>query len=300
MNRARIQIAKPDILKLFDELQRKVHKLSELQTVLAENRGFWRLTRSMTSGDFIRFLTATGKLRRIVFPFPKPYNKETRYVWGNVPFDDVVLTLRPNCHFSHYTALSYHGLTEQAPKTTYVNFEQPLASNSATGLSQRGINIAFKNSVRTTSYVAETDEFRVCVLNGKNTGYLGVINEQRAANPHQDIPAGRVRVTNVERTLIDATVRPSYAGGVHEVLKAFTRAKETSFSVNRLAAMLQQLAYIYPYHQAIGFYLERAGYRSSLLDLLRRFPMEFDFYLTHQMKETEYVKAWRLHVPKGL
>jgi hypothetical protein len=69
-------------------------------------------------------------------------------------------------------------------------------------------------------------------------------------------------------------------------------------SVNRLTATLQKLKYVYPYHQAIGFYLQRAGYKESSLDLLRRFPMDFDFYLAHGMKETEFDPSWRLHIPK--
>jgi len=28
--------------------------------------------------------------------------------------------------------------------------------------------------------------------------------------------------------------------------------------------------------------------------------MEFDFYLAHDMKETQYVKEWRLHIPEGI
>ncbi len=100
---------------------------------------------------------------------------------------------------------------------------------------------------------------------------------------------GPLRFTNLERTLIDATVRPVYAGGVFEVRKAYELAKE-KVSVNRLAALLQKLDYIYPYHQAIGFYLERAGYKVGLVSLLRRFPMEFDFYLAHDMGQTEYVQ----------
>lgn len=298
MNRARIQIAKPDILKLFDELPQKVHKQSELAKILARERSFWRLTQSTTTNDFIKFLIASGKLQKIVFPFSKPYNRETRYVWGDASFSNVVLTLKPHCHFSHYSAVQIHGLTEQIPKTTYINFEQPLASNSTGELSQKAIDAAFKRRVRTTSYIAETDDFRVCILNGKNTGYLGVVDDVASPSTrHGHISAGRIRVTNVERTLIDIAVRPVYAGGVHEVLKAYHMA-QPSLSVNRLAAMLKQLAYIYPYHQAIGFYLERAGYKSSLLDLLRRFEMNFDFYLAHDMKATEYVKGWRLHVPK--
>jgi hypothetical protein len=85
---------------------------------------------------------------------------------------------------------------------------------------------------------------------------------------------------------------------VFEVAKAFELARET-LSVNALSAMLKKLNFAYPYHQAIGFYLERAGYRASLLDLLRRFPREFDFYLAHEMSGTRFDKAWRLHVPKG-
>ena len=109
---------------------------------------------------------------------------------------------------------------------------------------------------------------------------------------------GPLRYTNLERTLIDATVRPVYAGGVFEVRKAYEQAKE-KVSVNRLTALLQKLNYIYPYHQAIGFYLERAGYKTEFVSLLRRFPMDFDFYLAHDMGQNDYVREWRLYIPKG-
>ena len=108
----------------------------------------------------------------------------------------------------------------------------------------------------------------------------------------------QVRVTNIERTLIDIVVRPAYSGGVAEVLKAFERAREQA-SVNRLMALLQKLNYLYPYHQAIGFYLERAGYSGTALDFIRQMPLNYDFYLAHQMGATDYVPQWRLHIPKG-
>jgi hypothetical protein len=127
------------------------------------------------------------------------------------------------------------------------------------------------------------------------TNQLGVITE----NVNYGEQSATVRLTIIERTLLDVTVRPAYAGGVSEVLKAYELAKERA-SVNRLAATLEKLGYVYPYHQAIGFYLERAGYKGASLDLLKRFPMNFDFYLTHQIGQKEYVKRWRLYVPKGL
>jgi hypothetical protein len=262
---------------------------------LAAQRHNWRLTQSQTLSDFINFLLKSGRLRKVEFPFPKPYKKETRYPWGEVPIYEVMLSLKPQSYFSHYTAVRFHNLTEQVPKITYINFEQPSASIPTGELSQRSIDSAFKKRPRVTSYVADVGDFRVCILNSKNTGNLGVIDQEvRVGTDFM----GKARLTNLERTLIDIAVRPVYAGGVNAVLRAYTNARQVA-SVNRLVAMLKQIGHIYPYHQAIGFYLERAGFKPSTLDLLRRFPMNFDFYLAHDMKETEYVKHWRLYVPRG-
>ena len=297
MAKSRIQIARPDIIRYFDELPTKVLHYANLARILKEQRGFWRLTVSTTTAAFIRFLTDSGKLSAFEFPFASPYKKKTVYAWGRVPFYEVLLGISAKCYFSHYSAVKIHGLTEQTPKTFYINEEQRLESWLAGRLTQKTIDAAFRRPVRVTHRVAETADYRVIFLNGKNTGNLGVIEEEFQGTGNEQF--GRIRVTNIERTLIDISVRPVYSGGVSEVLKAFTFACE-QISVNRLAAMLKKLAYIYPYHQAIGFYLERAGYRSSSLDLFRKIPRKFDFYLEHSLKEKDYVKEWRLFIPKGL
>jgi hypothetical protein len=295
MNRSRIQIARPDIIRYFDELPSKVLHHADLARILREQRAFWRLTLSTTTATFIRFLIDSGKLSVLEFPFPQPYKKKTIYAWGSVPFYEIVLGISSKCYLSHYSAVKIHGLTEQTPKTLYVNEEQRLASWLSGKLTQTTIDAAFRRPVRVTKRVANTRDYRVVYLNGKNTGNLGVVEQDfRGAGVEA---LGRIRVTNVERTLIDITVRPVYSGGVAEVLKAFTLARD-QISVNRLAAMLKKLAFIYPYHQAVGFYLERAGYRSSSVDLFRTVPRQFDFYLEHNVKEKEYVKEWRLFIPK--
>ncbi len=292
MNKARIQIAKPDIIRHFDQLDQKIFKLSDLTSILSSQRDFWRLTQDTTTPSFAKFLTQQAKLKRFDFPFP--YRKETRYAWGNVHLLEVLLTIKKNAYFTHYTAVKMHGLTEQVPKTIYVNHEQPPRPQSPQ-LEQGRIDAAFSRAPRVSQNVIDYEDVRICLINGMSTGQLGVIDEKVT---YDTVTPLRVRVTNLERTLIDITVRPVYAGGVSEVLKAFRIAKER-VSVNRLAAMLQKLGYLYPYHQAIGFYLERAGYKKALIELLRRFPVEFDFYLAHQMGQTEYVKNWRLFIPKG-
>jgi predicted transcriptional regulator of viral defense system len=130
------------------------------------------------------------------------------------------------------------------------------------------------------------------MLNGMYTGNLGVI---KMPGPDGET----LSITNMERTLIDITVRPEYAGGIYEVLKAYRLAKD-KVSINRLVAILKEINYVYPYHQAVGFYLEKAGvYKQSQLDLVQRFKMKYDFYLMHKMKDYEYSQKWRLYYPKG-
>ena len=80
-------------------------------------------------------------------------------------------------------------------------------------------------------------------------------------------------MTSLERTLIDATVRPGYAGGVATVLEAYRRASE-ALTVSRLIDTLRKLDYVYPYHQAIGFYMERAGFPTKQLAPLKALGTE--------------------------
>ena len=68
-----------------------------------------------------------------------------------------------------------------------------------------------------TKNIAAMGDYRLCLINGKHTGQLGVVSMK-------DDAGVEFRVTGLERTLIDITVRPYYAGGVGEVLEAFRRA----------------------------------------------------------------------------
>src|SRR5216684_7346263 len=200
--------------------------------------------------------------------------------------------LSPDRTLSHGTAVSLHGLTDQIPKTIYVNQEQspkPLPSGE---LTQTSIDRAFSNQQRKSAYVLEYEQWRMVLLSGKNTGNLGVI---KLAGPLQE----QLDVTNIERTLIDIAVRPVYAGGVFQVLEAYKSARDR-VSVNTLIATLKKLNYVYPYHQIIGFYMQRAGYEEKRYGRLKSLGLNFDFYLTYGVKEPEFDRQWRLHYPKGL
>lgn len=287
----RFDVAQADILGLFEDSSGRIFSFMELRNILEENRDHWRLTKSTAITDFIEYLSEKGRLQRIEINFPK--TKMVRYTWGRAPTYSVILSWHPESYLSHYTAVYLHDLTEQLPKTIYLNLEQQRKGSSSRILTQEGIDSAFKRAMRRSKTVAQFREFEICLLGSMGEDNLGVVE---ALGPDGE----QIRLTNVERTLIDITVRPGYAGGVFEVLKAFRNAKG-KVSVNRLAAMLKRLDYIYPYHQAIGFYLEKSGvYEESSIRLLRKIEMNYDFYLAHGMKDPDYSKEWRLFFPKGL
>lgn len=295
MNRTRIQIAKPDIVRHFDALPDHVLKPKEIYAILAEQRNFWRLAQATTAERFIEFLEKHSKLKQYEFLFPQ--RAERCYVWDQAPLLAILLGLKKDLHFSHYTAMRALGLTEQSPKSIYLTDERTTshASERDSKISQADIDSAFKKPARASSNWVEYDDKKIYLLNGADTGHLGVVTELMTDESGAEVQA---RVTNLERTLIDITVRPVYAGGVFEVAKAYELAKER-VSINKLVAMLHKLRFVYPYHQAVGYYLQRAGYKPSQIDLVRRLPMEQDFYLTHEMNDTHYDSDWRLHIPSG-
>src|SRR5687767_4124502 len=95
------------------------------------------------------------------------------------------------------------------------------------------------------------------------------------------------------------TVRPAYAGGVQTVFNAFLAARDT-ISVPRIVAALKALKYIYPYHQAVGFYLQRAGMPAAALAPLKKLPIDFNFYLANQMHVPTLDPDWRVFYPNKL
>lgn len=295
---SRIQIAKSDIVKAFAAGPR-VLRTQDVAEVFNQQRDFWRLTKSTSLASFVRFMTEKTNLKSVRFGFP---NREVSgYTWGDVPLLETLLGLVENSYYSHYTAVRIHGLTEQFPKTIYLSREK--SSGSAVGreqlepFDQKAIESAFSRPPRASKNEIELkdEQVRVVLLEGAYQGNLGVTSGEIHLGGERGL---HLSYTGLERTLIDIAVRPFYAGGVFEVAKAFERAKD-QLSVNTLAAMLQRMAFGYPYHQAIGYYLERAGYKPSLLGLFQRMPMEREFYLTHDMGKTSYSSRWRLHVPQG-
>jgi len=288
------------VLATFDAIAKGVFSPVEMRNLIESNRDAWLTDdkkaatwgiKSRNIADILATLRQHGVLNEIRLPFP--HRKYERYTFGEVHPLELLQSVDSNAYFCHYTALHLHGLTTQIPKSIYLNVEQRGTGGQA-NLTQEAVDRAFSGKCRLSSNKIEYHGQRVFKLNGRNTGKLGVVEFtlEGARSP--------LRITNIERTLVDAAVRPVYAGGVGQVAESYQAAVDHGVSVNRIAAYLRKLAFNYPYHQAVGFYLERAGvYRASQIELLRKFPIEFDFYLTYEMRNPDYNERWRLFIPKG-
>jgi len=70
--------------------------------------------------------------------------------------------------------------------------------------------------------------------------------------------------------------------------------------MQKLLHILDQLDYLYPYAQAIGFYGQRAGFPESDLRPLRDRITSLNFHLEHGVKNPAHDATWRIFHPTAL
>lgn len=288
--------------KLFrTELRhQRVFTGEQLRQVLDLHREELGIPASATRQRFIDALERRSALRRVDL-LPKPWKKKdrrasykpfVRYVRPGVTAAQVALSIRPGSYFSHGTAAYLHKLTAKPGETIYVNKEQSLKPEYSTQLTEEGIDRAFRNPARASNYIYTFDGERIAFISGKNTGdYEIVTTEDESGFP--------IRFTSLERTLVDISVRPIYADGVASVLSAFRVARER-VSVGKLVQVIKKLDHAYPYHQAIGYYMQHAGFPAHQLTGLKDFGLTFKFYLANEIKSPALDADWQLYVPREL
>jgi len=283
-------LPKSAIAAVLDDQSRRVFGTRDLTTLLREHRNDWRF--GFGQKEFFDYLRQELHVRETVLRGKTHQQRLLRYLWRDPTPLEVAASMRSTAYLCHNSAAYLHGLTGDYPAPIYVNCEQSEKPKPEGKLTQEAIDRAFQRKQRQSSFAFDYAGHQIVLLSGKHTGNLEV----------DDYPAqGRymVRATAIERTLIDLTVRPIYAGGVENVLAAYSRAKG-QMSVRKLAATLEALDYVYPFHQAIGFYLQRAGYSERNYRHFKRMGMRFDFHLAHNLRSKQFDEDWRLFHPKGM
>lgn len=286
-NKSRFVIAESSIKAFFLNNPQTVFSREELGEILEARRSLWNLPVSMNTDRFVEKLVLNETLqnRNIVFSGYGP--EKQRLIKPNATAYEFAVSLVNRSFLSHFSAVFLHGLTNQVPKTIYISFEQSKKNRGEQTLTQAAIDAAFAKPQRRSATTAVYDDYTLLLHSGMYTNRTGI-------TIRSNLP-----VTNIERTLIDITVRPGYAGGVFSVLEVYRRALD-KISINKLAALLDKYSFLYPYHQAIGFYLEKAGLQVEKLDVFRNKIMALDFYLTYEMTEKAYNSTWKIYHPTGM
>lgn len=242
---------------------------------------------------FLKFLKNNNiYTKKIELKFPsKTY---TRYFVEEPSLYKTIQSISPSAYFSHYSAVEYHNLTNNLPKTIFINVEKskPSSELPKKELLQGEINKAFYMPPRISKNLTVSGIYTINLLQSKFSNGLGIVEA--------DYNNAKIHVTDIERTLIDITVSPYYCGGCYEVLNVYKKAKGR-VNVKKLHDMLIKLDYIYPHHQSIGFYLEKAGYKEDDLKLFDR-DKTLRFFIQRELKENErkYSERWNLFYPEFL
>lgn len=288
----RFLLAIPLIGEFLEGREELLFNRRQLENVFREQRSTWKLPKIMLAREFIEKLVEHALLTATRIALPA--GSRTFYYRGAVNAYRLALGLVPHSYLSHQSALYVHGLSPTIPQRIFVNQEQSEKLPPAMeALTQAAVDDAFAKPQRQSQHRTTYESHELVFLNGQATGQLGVIE---LTHPE----AGEVRVTSLERTLLDITVRPTYAGGVANVLQAY-RAAAPLICVKRLEELLKKLNHRYPYHQAVGFYLERAGtYKPRDLKRFEQREKVLDFYLAHGMGEVDYFPKWRVLYPAAL
>jgi hypothetical protein len=282
-----------DIIEdFFDKSTFKSFNENKFREIFRQNRYNWDVPKNKISKQVLRYLINKKVISNNVFSGTSNSSKIV-YSWKTQDEFTIISGIKNNSYFAFYTALFLHQLSYQIPKTFYLNFEHSSTINQNAEenlLTQEEIDEAFRGGQRKSSLSYSYMDKKIILTNGKYTNKLGVIKRVSESECYY--------YTDVERTLIDISVRPVYAGGVFEVLNAYRNAKGR-LDVAKMADYLSLMNFKYPYHQVIGFYLEKAEYRENEIEYFMK-KMEFNFYLTYDIRNKDFSEKWKLYYPKGL
>ena len=194
---------------------------------------------------------------------------------GSFPVDPYLIASRltPDAILSHHTALEFHGRAYSVwEHLTY------LASRPSAPLTFR-------------AHVIRGARFPEALVRTGNTAY-GVVIIDRSGLP--------VRVTSLERTLVDVLDRPSHSGGWEEVWRSLDSVE--FFDIGEVVDYVLLLGNATTAAK-VGFYLEERGgsltAESAHLDVLRRHRPRQPHYLDRARNgKARFVAGWNLVVPR--
>jgi predicted transcriptional regulator of viral defense system len=241
------------------EQNKPIFRLKEVQKILRLNE--------VSSSNFVRKLANRGVVTRlkpglfILVPFE--LGKETEYIGNPLVVAGEIMGGK-DYFLSHATAMEIHGGVTQPQLVVYVTILKPRRPITALGV-----------------------EFRF--IHNQKKYFFGI-------SDHWVTKQDKVKVSNLERTIIDGLKQPEYCSGLTEVAKGFWM-RHQEVKVNRLIS--------YAIKIGVGAVIRRLGF---LLELYKIGTSEDWEILSSHLTETyvrldpllpsegKFLRKWRLQL----
>lgn len=222
----------------------------------------------------------------------------------NDEFDniDIALALQEKGYFSHYSALFIHGLTNQVPKEFYLSEEiKKRKSLHTPEYNEFFIEQQFMKPHRSTTNYCQYKNTTFYLLEKNDNGGIGVETIDLPALSDFLSLERKIRITSLERTLIDIVEAPQYAGGILSVVETF-RAVKGKIDLLKLKEYYNLMNFFYPYWQTIGFLIEKTWGEEDAQKWMSFFGKPIhEFYLDRKFKlDWDKSEKWQIRFPKGL
>lgn len=200
----------------------------------------------------IRRMRSSGYLDTLASA-PGCYVASTPYA-RNLPIREreLLFELNPYVTLSHYSALEYHGLTLNQPKIMTVSPGEVSASLILGTTSDEWEGLTLPVAYRPTRVLAQ----RIRWFRRHTDQSFGIDVRYESTIP--------IRVSDIERSLIESLQWPEYAGGMNHVLDAW-RMGAYLFDPNIILEYTERFG-INLLRQRVGFVLEELGISHPLLD----------------------------------
>jgi len=286
------ELEKESLIKNFCHPQR-LQALREGADVIMEK------TRYKIQANFIRALLK----EEIIQPYKfKAENGKNITLYSSVQMDglspyEIAGGMFPKGYFCNLSAVYYQSLTNQVPKTVYVCIESNAKKKGANDeLTDSKLRQAFLKPSRHTKFSFGFRGFDIVVIERMEGTGSGVASSKTSSG----LLPSSARVAGVERALIDAVVCPQYSGGVSSIPDYFKHARG-KIDVRTFINIYRELDFIYPYFQAIGFFLERTGMPEIAAAVRAEFTPKNKFYIDHSAKASwKYDDRWMIYYPEGV
>lgn len=164
---------------------------------------------------------------------------------------EIAMALAEPAAISHWSALHYHGLTEQVPRKVFVLTTTETSIPRARGSTVTKVSNGYP--IGDTTYQ-----------------FIRVKPERFFGTERVWIGEARVTITDPERTLLDGLTMPHYCGDFAEVLHAF-EVRGADLEVERIIEYA--LKHDGATAKRLGFVLERQGVEPAKLERLAALPI---------------------------